>query len=260
MKSHYMTKKLPCLYTNQKTKKRKRWEDGTVAVHSSGLCTLHANNATALAALDSRFLSAAQAKQIIDGRLREIEFDGYLVEISEEASTPLSVHRNVLPQTVPKFRIPASRPSSKVSVSVGREDIDYPPVLSPIQNETTSSRGNGRYEVSEDELDSIWGPTHSTENHLFSKTLEEKKRVLPHQRKEFLNDTQERSTKSWNPNNSNFSATKDFVQLEDDSDEDVPPADIASRPPLHPPVQDAYGIASDEGDCFEFWGKPTFTL
>ena len=248
-------KKLSCLYTNQKAKKRKRWEDGSVAIHSSGLCVLHANHATALAPLDSRFLPAAQAQQIIDGNLREIEFDGYLVEVNEETFAPPSAQRNLLPQTVPKFKIPASRPLSKVSVSVSREDFDCPQIQPSIPHESYTSGGKGRYQVSEEELDSIWGATHSScnattmEEQRFSKTLESTQRILPHRTKENLRDPQQRSI-----------ATDDFVQLEDDSDEDFPSAELPSRRPLHNPVQCSYPIGSIDEECNDYWGNPAFTM
>ena len=260
--THVMLKKLSCSYTNQKTKKRKRWEDGFIAVHSSGLCALHPNNATALAPLDSRFISPAQAQQIAEGRLREVEFDGYLVEISEEACPPSSLQRSVLPQAIPKFKIPASRPRPNVSVSVNREGTESQLMQNPIPSEINSNRCvKGRYHVSEDELDSIWGPTTSSDRTTTTMTSaigkidEGNPRVLPHQKKGILRDVQQKFSNSWGSNPTPCAA-KNFVQLEDGSDEDMPA--VFSQQPHHSPIQRAYGVVSSDGDCDDFWGKPTF--
>lgn len=78
-----------CLYTKQKTQKRKKWLDGRVIVQKSGLVNLYGADPKVVGAganmtLDTVALSIEQAKLIINGIVKEIDFEKYLCEIEGE--------------------------------------------------------------------------------------------------------------------------------------------------------------------------------
>ncbi|GFH45473.1 hypothetical protein CTEN210_01947 [Chaetoceros tenuissimus] len=82
-----------CLYTKHKTQKRKKWADGRVIVQKSGLVHLYANDPTVVGAganmiLDTVALSIEQAKLIIHGTVKEIDFEKYICEIEGEWNAP----------------------------------------------------------------------------------------------------------------------------------------------------------------------------
>lgn len=67
---------MPCLYTKQKTKKRKTFTDGILKVsESNGLCILYSASDTFISAkegsLESQFISPQEAKKVLQGALRE---------------------------------------------------------------------------------------------------------------------------------------------------------------------------------------------
>ena len=63
---------MPCLYTKQKTKKRKTFTDGILKVsESNGLCILYSASNTFISAkegsLESQFISPQEAKKVLQG-------------------------------------------------------------------------------------------------------------------------------------------------------------------------------------------------
>ena len=65
---------IPCLYTKQKTKKRKTFNDGYLKVsESNGHCALYSASDNFISAkeghLDSQFISPAEAKKVLQGNL-----------------------------------------------------------------------------------------------------------------------------------------------------------------------------------------------
>lgn len=63
---------MPCLYTKQKTKKRKTFTDGILKVsESNGLCILYSASDTFISAkegsLESQFISPLEAKKVLQG-------------------------------------------------------------------------------------------------------------------------------------------------------------------------------------------------
>jgi Protein of unknown function (DUF2439) len=67
---------MPCLYTKQKTKKRKTFTDGILKVsESNGLCILFSASDTFISAkqgsLESQFISPQEAKKVLQGTPRK---------------------------------------------------------------------------------------------------------------------------------------------------------------------------------------------
>lgn len=70
--SAVMAISIPCLYTKQKTKKRKTFNDGFLrVVESNGHCSLYSSSENLVSSkeesLDSQFLLTAAAKKILQG-------------------------------------------------------------------------------------------------------------------------------------------------------------------------------------------------
>ena len=76
---------VPCLYTKQKTKKRKSWNDGTLKINrSSGGCRLFDNldgRKVSVTMLESKNLRDDELAIALRGEECEIEFETYLVTI-----------------------------------------------------------------------------------------------------------------------------------------------------------------------------------
>lgn len=166
------SRRLACLYTNQKTKKRKRWDDGFVIVNGSGLCVLYnADIDMALAPLDTRQLLPQQAASILAGRLKDVEFDGYLVTIEDTQTTSIQTLAKPVPlvRKIPKFKIPTAVAKP---IPVSNPVYDAENATASAQNTTSRPPPvvKGKYVVHEDELDDIWGsstaPAPVAEHHL----------------------------------------------------------------------------------------------
>ena len=91
--AHKLLARMPCLYTKQKTKKRKTWHDGRLDVFSSGSCFLFdaptENKIKSSAPLDSLVVGGDELQQVLNGGETELELESYLVEIEE--ITPVEV-------------------------------------------------------------------------------------------------------------------------------------------------------------------------
>lgn len=141
-----------CLYTHQKTKKRKTWYDGQVIINSlHSKCVLYSRDASEKGhkALDTKFLSKDQIQQIVTQSADELEFDNYLVriEFSNDAyEAPALVKETqiskfTVPSNISKFTVPSmlSRPMPKnqcvSDASLPMRDV---------------------YTVTDKELDEIW--------------------------------------------------------------------------------------------------------
>jgi hypothetical protein len=76
---------MPCLYTKQKTKKRKAWCDGTLNVNSNGTCVLYGASTlekiSTGGSLDSVFLKADELRQVMAGLDTEIEMENHIVMV-----------------------------------------------------------------------------------------------------------------------------------------------------------------------------------
>jgi hypothetical protein len=69
---------IPCLYTKQKTKKRKTFIDGIIKVNEfNGQCLLYSASDIFISAkeghLESQFISPSEAKKVLQGLLRNIK-------------------------------------------------------------------------------------------------------------------------------------------------------------------------------------------
>ena len=76
---------LPCLFTKQKTKKKKSWTDGLLKVHrESGACKLFekpCGKKVMTTMLDSTTLTQEELKVALKGEEIEIDFESFLVMV-----------------------------------------------------------------------------------------------------------------------------------------------------------------------------------
>ena len=80
---------MPCLYTKQKTKKRKTFTDGILKVsESNGLCILYSASDTFISAkegsLESQFISPLEAKKVLQGAYLESSIITFMRNCMEE--------------------------------------------------------------------------------------------------------------------------------------------------------------------------------
>jgi hypothetical protein len=166
-----MSRKFSCLYTNQKTKKRKRWEDGFILLTSTGSVTLMKaghGDAMPTSSLDSKYLSPQQLQLVLNGSCASLEFEGYLVEINDtvhhsKAVTTNTGHPKAI-QNMPRFKIPAM--IQKPAVEPDEGEYHYYPQTGARENAKPSEKVavRGRYSVDDDELDDIWGSSADTKS------------------------------------------------------------------------------------------------
>ena len=78
-----------CLYTHQKLKKKKTFQDGVLKLHptrlTAQLFSLKATQAK-LGSLETRNLAPEEMKGVISGEISELEFEGFLVEVEDTPS------------------------------------------------------------------------------------------------------------------------------------------------------------------------------
>jgi len=86
-----MSKSYTCLYTKHKTQKRKKWNDGKLTVHRSGLIHLYGSTGTTIITsnntnmtLDTLAITIDQVQLIFKGNITELEMDKHLIEIEGE--------------------------------------------------------------------------------------------------------------------------------------------------------------------------------
>ena len=82
------TRKLACLYTSQKLKKKKTFHDGTLKLNvETGFVSLHkeatSSGGSLGSVLDTRAMTRGEVGELLTGALSEIEFEGYLVQVDE---------------------------------------------------------------------------------------------------------------------------------------------------------------------------------
>lgn len=141
-----------CLYSNQKTKKRKSWSDGILKVLlNESRCDLFAvqdNQLSLNQVIASHIVTKSEMSRIVQGVVTEIEFENYLVTIDfiKEDNTPLC---SAKPK---KFKVPAT-------VIPIKKPVDQPIDIKSVQKYSTSSatQFSKNYSITDDELDSIWG-------------------------------------------------------------------------------------------------------
>ena len=125
---------IPCLYTKQKTKKRKSWNDGTLKINqSSGTCRLFDNldgRKVSVSMLEAKTLRGDELAIALRGEECEIEFDTYLVTVdaveitgasslkSQKVGSPSSqAASRVRPTQVKGLALAPFKPPSKVAPS-----------------------------------------------------------------------------------------------------------------------------------------------
>ena len=161
---------LNCLYTHQKLKKKKTFQDGTLKVFAS-CCVLYRSDTkiSALGSLETRQLTKEERAGIVNGSLTEIEFDGYFVEIDCIANSMKgeseSLESSSKKSKFEKFSVPKFKPPSKIQ-KVGEHKV-LCTNNDGQQNRTNSCKtgvisgfanrsSRGKYDVAEEELDNIW--------------------------------------------------------------------------------------------------------
>lgn len=200
-------KTLSCLYTSQKMKKRKRWEDGILQINeASGFCSLfpvqNGGRLVAVVPLDSQCFPLSIIGRVMCNDIKEIEMEGYMITINEENSTAVSAptsmptSRGVL--KVAKFKIPkipgaipkplmttsfqslvTESTSSDSSSSSSSSSSCFRPIVSPRATTSFSFGARGKYDVEEDELDEIWGRGLIPEPSVLSRVREVVNAALP---------------------------------------------------------------------------------
>ena len=154
-----------CLYTPQKTKKKKSWLDGQVHIYlSQKKCVLYkwdGSSAIETDVIDSMYCSGLEIDRILHGQADSLEFDKFLVEI--DRCTPVADTTSCdVPTRAPLASV---RPSylSKPKLTkfqLPKTVIPLPPTPpASTQRSTTNHSTNltkGFYSIDDDELDNIW--------------------------------------------------------------------------------------------------------
>lgn len=148
-----------CLYTEQKLKKRKRYCDGVVKTFSNTrICSLYATSSSR--ELDSRVLSKSEIEALTSGKLEEIEFENYLVQLDNKLT--LSSANPVHVMSYNKVFKPPSKinkPLSSITESA-MNAISPLPFSLPISNTKKQ-----KYDIVDSELNMIWNQDDKTEFH-----------------------------------------------------------------------------------------------
>lgn len=155
------------LYTKQKTKKRKAWQDGRIEVNlKTGSCVLYPSESSAstfCAPLDDPLLLTEKyMKQIESRQDLEIDFANYLVtiEYGSEASARGDAAPPPAKVLLPKFKAPAKLPEAVVPDAEQEPAAPqhHQPRHAPLaSNQGRLAGGRGRYDVANEELDDLWG-------------------------------------------------------------------------------------------------------
>ena len=103
----------PCLYTEQKSKKKKRYFDGLLKFFPERkYCSLYSSSNTN-DSLDSRILKKDEVDKIASFELLELEFEKYIIQIEYSNINPENykskpITTNLLPK-LGKFNIPKQK-------------------------------------------------------------------------------------------------------------------------------------------------------
>ena len=163
-KGHVST--LSCLYTTQKTKKRKQFSDGFIKLNSTtGHCQLFRAKDNYISfnegILESINVNPPQVRQIMGGEYTEIVFEGYFVTVEKQIE-----HTQPVVKHLPVFKMPRFQPL--VQVTAPRQQTENPKTHSDRPNQNISTfNGKGKkgvYNVNTEELDDIWGENDSSNN------------------------------------------------------------------------------------------------
>lgn len=130
---------IPCLYTKQKTKKRKSWNDGTLKIdRTSGSCRLFDNldgRKLSVSMLEVKTLRGDELAIALRGEECEIEFETYLVTVDaveirgggpslksqKVGSSSSRVAAQVKPAQVKSLQLAPFKPPSKVAPDSNRQ-------------------------------------------------------------------------------------------------------------------------------------------
>ena len=169
---------IACLYTHQKTKRKKAFQDGVLRLveRNCSVSLFKASSGTAAmgGALDSRILSRNEVDALKSGELPEIEFEGFLVEIdqfvekaknNENSCNSSSNNRGagcMQPPLLKKFKVP-SRIAPREPMPSGDSQSGTNTGHGGSNSSSSGGGGGGAfgkrsaYTIEDDELDDIWG-------------------------------------------------------------------------------------------------------
>lgn len=186
--------KLSCMYTKQINKKRKVWSDGLLKVVIDGdiyQCTLIDAEDVREIGLDSRQLEPAEVNRFKTRKPHQLDMENYIVDISFD---DLEAPDVALPKTAtggPSLKLPKFVPPSRYvpqphQLQYQQQPINrygQPPQQRLHQQPTSNSTsfGGRSYQMTDAELDDIWGGSNGTEQP---------------QRKEFIHPSDHRSSKA----------------------------------------------------------------
>jgi hypothetical protein len=168
--SHSSVKTFPCLYSSQKLKKKKSWNDGIVKVYvSSGSCKLFAQDdgtkIVGSGCLDTLQLLDCQLQAIISGSNAEmeIEFEKYLVtvELVKNSTMPVQPTENAPVSATRNLGVPTAltdlvKKSFKVPKYVAPLQVTMPVSAPHVVSQTSGGSKRGYYQIDDDEIDTRW--------------------------------------------------------------------------------------------------------
>jgi hypothetical protein len=145
----------PCLYSEQKFKKKKRYFDGVLKFFPERkICYLYSSSNTN-DSLDSRILKKDELDKFVSLDLLELEFEKYIIQIEYSNTNPENyTSKPVTTSSLPKlgkFNIPKQK---VVRCGENKIDNDSLNIVNPNENQISKKRS---YHVDNLELDEIWG-------------------------------------------------------------------------------------------------------
>lgn len=158
-----------CVYTSQKTKKRKAYSDGYIVLDERSLrCTLHqvdAKYSALCSALDCRTFSIKEIQDISSGMLEEIEFENYFVVVEQPPPAASAANCAKPKNDIVGKRAKFTPPSHVVYVPPAPklQEISQPRIPQQLNASCQPSFGSDNaYSVNDDELNNIWGTENET--------------------------------------------------------------------------------------------------
>ena len=172
--------RLNCMYTKHINKKRKTWSDGILKVAIEGdaiQVTLINPDDPREMPLDGRQLEPGEVLRFKNRSPHELQLENYIVDVSfDEASSGNHATQAVVKPGQPPLKLPKFVPPSRYIPPNAKENNNptqitnnnnnrYMPsssaqpnsASSSVANRTYVSSGRSAYQISESELDDIWG-------------------------------------------------------------------------------------------------------
>lgn len=161
LKPHILlNKRYHCLYTNQITKKRKTWSDGYLKVNlteSGKFCTLTTQSNIVL---ESKQLETNESEAIFAKQSIELVFENYLVQLEDYGDHNCDT-QSIEKVFQPPLKLTKFVPPSRFVPPIN-QSVDLPGVnTNHVQSSNSFSQGSraisSSYNITDEELDSLWG-------------------------------------------------------------------------------------------------------